>query len=366
MRNIIFFVPKTGIYRMNHDPAKYLLDALLDEKAIVIEQVGTFSLKYRPAQPDNTGQALLPPSYEIGFQTRRMQDDQVFSHYLEASMGISFLEAQTLYRLWCSGIYEALHANKKVAFPSIGDLKLKEGICIFEPYESMNMFDDAFGLEKVEFTDTSAKNEKAKAKKQSKKTTDSRKSHGYGVFLLLITLGLIGLLVVAWFNPFNQEVFRPFRARVLSLFPDKSISIEINAPASPQQPEALTDSATRTRNALFYEEQKPSSPENKPVKVTAPETKKSDGKPSDSKNVVEDKYAHCKDFYLIAGSFDTPERAATFVKKLSVRGQSSEVLQMQGKYRVSIGHFTKRPDALQKLEVLRKDPANKEVWLLSK
>lgn len=349
---------------MNHDPGKYLLDALLDEKAIVIEQVGTLSLKYHPSQPDESGQALLPPSYEIGFQIRRMQDDQVFSHYLKSALNISFLEAQTLYRSWCATIYEALQTRKNVALPSIGELGIKEGTIVFEPYEYMNMFDEAFGLEKVEFTESIPQKEKIKTKKQNNKVKNDRKNHLVGTFLLFFILGIVGSIVLAWFNPFDQKVFQTFRSKILSLFPQESISIEINAPD--QHSEIPVDSATRTRNALFYEEhrQAPTS-----AKATAnssvPVSKESSVKPGENIKVAEDKYAHCKDFYLIAGSFDTRARAETFVQILAAGGQSSEIIQMQNKYRVSIGHYKKRPEALRKLEELRKNPANNEVWLLS-
>lgn len=349
---------------MNHDPGKYLLDALVDEKAIVIEQVGTLSLKYQPAQPDNSGKALLPPSYQIGFQTRRMQDDQVFSHYLEVTLGITFIEAQALYRSWCALVYETLHAGRKVALQSIGELSIQDGTTVFEPYEYMNMFDDAFGLEKVEFSDSKVQNEREKSKKQKKKGAEGNINHVFGTFLLFFTICIIGALVLAWFNPFDLQIFQPFRVKILSFFPKEPISIEINGPG--QNSEILDDSATRTRHALFYEEQKTApSTARIPAKSATPEANISAEKPVENNKAIEDKYAHCKDFYLIAGSFDTRTRAVTMVNKLSARSLSAEVIQMQGKYRVSIGHFTKRSEALLKLEELRKNPANKEVWLLS-
>jgi cell division protein FtsN len=72
-------------------------------------------------------------------------------------------------------------------------------------------------------------------------------------------------------------------------------------------------------------------------------------------------------YYIIAGSFNNFERASRFVKRLGKEGFKSEVIQFnQETFRVTIGEFKDKNQALAELLRIRAVKGDDAVWLLSK
>ena len=72
-------------------------------------------------------------------------------------------------------------------------------------------------------------------------------------------------------------------------------------------------------------------------------------------------------YYIIAGSFKTFERASILAKQLKKQGYKPEVIQFdQDLFRVSLGEFKDKPEALVQLDKIKTAKGAESVWLLTK
>lgn len=318
---------------------------------VSIPGIGSFVQKYEPAKLADTGSEFLPPVQTLSFDTARSFNDELLEQYLCDKQTLTTQQAAQQVKVFVDEIKSKLNSKSKVEFPGVGALsKSDKGDIVFEPADELHRASDSFGLKSVEVTKKTetvtkqaAESLVHKPKPQVAKTPSSMAS--VSLTIMLATAAMAILMLVGGMMIFIPELRFWGKAEVSdNLLPiqkpvetDSNDSVAMETPlvvnndsidGAPQEVVETVEEITDKKRALFYQE------------------------PDD------------KTYYLIAGSFAQIENAQVLVNSLVKQGYKPEILQSDGRFRVSISKFSDRNRALRELAKLRQQKQTESVWLL--
>jgi hypothetical protein len=318
------------------DLAFYIRNLLYNHEVVIIPGFGAFLTKYKPAEINSSEKIVTPPSKYLAFNCALTQTDGILANYITTNKKISNPEAELYIEREVSLLNKKLDSEETILLDGIGYLSKKDGVIRFEREQDANFYTDTFGLSKVEFRNvevklTSPKDFEAPVRK---------KSHAWIYMLIILFIFIGGITYVYFYYPgLAKKALGIFQHPVVQnkVVPEKD-SLKNEKDTSSLQ--KFYDSATNKKNALAIKQLKPNN-----AKMVAPGTK----------------------FYIIAGSFNTFERAAKFSKQQNKQGNKSEVIQFnQNTFRVSLGEFEDKEQGLEELGKIRAIKGNESAWLLSK
>lgn len=336
-------------------------ELLVSNDFISLPTLGSFVQTYEPARLAPDGSKFLPPVQRVIFDTTRIFNDNLLEQYIQDGLGIPPAEASERLSNFVDQIKEKLAAGKTIAFQSVGALKQdRNGKLIFEPAAEAQRISAAFGLEEVKIEP------KTSVPKSSKITTTAPEMRSKSTPVTSHSLSSIGLpialaasvvtilMLVAGLMLFIPE---------LRIWSEKDIVVEsdikpdyfIDNLMAEEQPIALTSDTSNIEPIDFPVKTSPN-PVTEKVDITAEKKKAL----FYEEPIKPDK----KTYYIIAGSFAKVDNAQELVESLSEQGYNSEILQSDGRFRVSISKFSDRNQALRELARLRNQNSIKSVWLL--
>ncbi|HEX3008956.1 MAG TPA: SPOR domain-containing protein, partial [Bacteroidales bacterium] len=159
------------------------------------------------------------------------------------------------------------------------------------------------------------------------------------IFLIINVVGALAAFVYWKFDDI-KSYFPQSNKNQTTAVPDTS-ETEVNHDTT--QLGQSIDTSTNIKNALRYEEN-PKIDTSSSIKTEA-----------------------VKKYYIIAGSFQTYAKAEVHAKLLTKIGLKPEIIEFgQELFRVSIGEYTVKEDALKQLEFLKCKKETEKAWLLSK
>ena len=370
------------------DFTKIIKSLLITNDRLCIPGLGTFITQYRPAEAVPGMNFMKPPCKTVSFDPDLKTDDGLLSAHIVKYESMDQKEAVKKIETFVSNILERINNDRSFGLLGIGSFTLKNNKVVFTPEVVGNLLADAYGLPDISMTGeaSAVKNlEKTQpvqqpvskpvappvpqpeVKKQPEpvkvppvetpkpqpkpveKKVDVPKDmpvkvkSGNGIWVLIGIAVPVLLLLIGFFLIFPNSKFYS------ELNNTKPVSLTgADTLATNAEVEKFIDEQDDQGNALMYKEDSAATETVKTEPVATP---------------ANDKYAHCKDFYIIAGSFKQNNLAQRFKSKLNSQGSQAEVLKCGDNYRVYLQHFTNRNEALVELDKLVAE--GKNVWLLS-
>jgi len=323
--------------------AIYLKNLLYNNDNVIIPGFGRMLTKYKPAEINSSDNSIVPPSKYVIFEASPMISDGVLAKYIAQQKMISEQEAERYITDEVKSMNQKLDSGETIMLEGIGYLSKEHGNIRFEREQDANFFTDSFGLSKIDYKKVELKH----TPQHNSEFTPVKRKINYLLWAMILSVMFIigGAIVVYLFYP-----------NLVS----KYIKIQQNLPV-----QILPEEDTNT----LSKNQKDTTRANDLEKFfdSATDKKKALAINSNNKTIDVIKSRLDGSYYLIVGSFIDFKRASKFAKKLDKQGYKSEVIQFnQETFRVTIGEFKDKNQALAELLRIRAVKGDDAVWLLSK
>jgi len=321
------------------DLAPYIRDLILLNECVILRGVGGFETTYKQAKLDRSRNTIAPPSKRIIFHPEWIQDNRVLEEHLTKMLGISREEASDQVDRFSHEFYQKLKTEGTVLLEGIGEFRFNErSVVQFTELDQTNYLADSFGLEVLDIIPVAEIQPATQPEELQPVTLSGRKLTGWyvtiGVLVLVVAVTLIILLSqqqqmsnLGW--PWSGKTTTADEVWVLGSA-DTLVSDTVL-----QSIENSLDRQTTPQHALAL-------PSTEQVK---------DGSVSEA------------NYLLIAGSFKNNRNAELLRDQLIRKGFKAEVRETGINFRVIIGQFADRQQAIQELRRMRSQ-LDQSVWLL--
>lgn len=298
----------------------YITDLLYLHNCVIIPQLGGFIANFKSAEIDYGKQVIYPPSKTILFNNALKQDDGLLVSYIAHKQQVSYRIAAEWLSEQVKDIQHNLRTEGLVVLHGLGAFYLDENQSFqFKTDLEKNLLGDSYGLTTIRLPGIIQIQGTNKLKtvpishnqggNMSKKT------------MLKVAAVLGPILIIAALIPFLTDYFQNNS--------QQTAGISGPAPEIVNEDTAKVDElATKKKQALFYSEE-----------------------------------IQAVEYHIIAGSYNKIDNAQILADKLTEEGNQAKVVEQDGKFRVSIHHYTDRYEALQKLDFLRKT-TDDSYWIL--
>lgn len=327
----IFLASATLVkYLVKLDLAPYIRELVLLNECVILPGFGGFETSYSAARYDNFKRQMLPPTKKVHFRQDYIKGGGVLESHLCERLHINEEQAKVLIDEYIKDIQSRLEQSNEAMVAGMGLFtKGLGGMLNFTPFEEENYLADSFGLDALPFEQ--AEDEQGESITQELEIRPRSNTLQF----VLVGFGLISILLIL--TVFISSRFDLYLFNI----GDSDVSNDLiiignntNDTLYKQIDSTITES-TDLKMALQYSEN----------------TSETQSPPEESK------------YYLIAGSFKTLKNAENTRKILVNEGYMPSIIENQGFYRVTIGSYTNKQEALKELQRLRRQ-LDRSIWLL--
>ncbi len=335
------------------DLFRYIKELLFIHDCVIVPGFGGFVADYRPARINHESNTIVPPGKEIRFNRSLTHNDGLLISSISEEKEIGYVDVKRMVTGFANELNRKLEKGKRILFEEVGTFYYdRYGNLQFDPDPTSNFLPDSYGL--YEFAVTPLE-EYDVNKRIRKKFTDKEPSgtqlRRKVLWRVAIAVPLLVALVVI---PLKTDLLK-FRTNVSSLNPISNVD-EIDSNAGEQ--EETIQQAIREED--LAREEKPETDH----EITQPT-------PVDESGVAEIETAAETiapvEYYIIAGSFRILGNAERYREQLTGNGYPSMIMEpVNGLHRVTLNGYSSKAEAISVLAELKKDPSNKELWILRK
>jgi cell division protein FtsN len=329
---------------------KYIKELLIENDQVIIPELGSFIKKSIPSEISHTQKKISPPSKKVVFTPQDDDPQKLLIAYLQEKENMNADEAMKHIREYVENIMHQVKSGSSAEIDEIGTLQLEEGKLKFDSAAREDAFNDAFGLGLIEIEipeEESTPENKQEVKKEppllgSQYYVDDKQNN---TVLWTVIIIFILLAPAVFFITSKTTVIQDVFGKPATETTSDNVLSDAQADSSLSATYDSIDKSTAQQLAALNQKESALLP-----------TGISD---------QNDYYAKFSKFYLIAGSFDTRKYAEIQMRDLISKGYfEAEIVHSDGRFRVALFSYSKRSDALAKLESLRRDYSSK-VWVLS-
>ena len=131
---------------------KNISELLFRYDCVIVPDFGGFIANYKPAKINSKTNMFSPPSKQISFNRNLVVNDGLLANQISNNYSISYNEALVTIQKCVQAYQRDLNAGKRVVIEKVGFLFLDANKKIlFEPLNTVNYLEDAFGLEKFHY-----------------------------------------------------------------------------------------------------------------------------------------------------------------------------------------------------------------------
>ncbi len=318
------------------DLAPYIRELLLNHECFILPDFGGFETTYTPAEYDSESKQILPPSKKIAFKPEYKVGGEVLEKHLCKKLDIDSAESLSLIKKYILDLKSKLRNQEQVLIDGVGifypDYAGKPN---FEAFKNENYLVDSFGLDPFTINPPQIKKTDENKKIQLKEIAVRNTTLSF----VIIGVTLISLLLAA--TIILSAKFDIYLFNIGDKSPSGSEKIIIggsrNREGSSIAIEEHIENYTSVKNALSIGSTQP--------KAT----------PTDS----------TEEYLLVVGSYKNLKNANELKSVLSDEGYNTDIVESGDFYRVCIGQFTDKSQALKELNRIRRQ-INYSVWILTK
>lgn len=319
---------------------QFIKELLYLNDKIVIPGFGGFVAQYTPAQINQEKNTITPPVKYFIFDNTLTEDDGVLANYISRKKSIPVSEATAETKEMVDDFRHKLNEGNTLFFEGIGYLlQDDQKIIRFKKDEERNYHPEYFGLGIMPLKAISKDEEPIE---DTYYPVQKKRSIGK-ILLIFLILNVVGAssAFVYWKFDTIKAFFRKSPAKQAQIPSPDTARYQFNRDTS--EVGQHIDTSTNIKNALRYEE----TPKQEPQIQQTSETEKT--------------------YYIIAGSFQTFEKADLHAKILAKTGLKTEVIEF-GKdlFRISVGEYKGKEEAVKQLGLVKCKKGAENAWLLAK
>lgn len=313
---------------------------LLQQEQVAIPGFGGFVVVYQPANIRKDVRKISGPRRKVSFNPSLKEDDGILTEALSREANLSKEKAAEKLSLFAQYLDQQLNQQKEIVFEGIGRLWIDEkGSQLFEAHDSAEINADTYGLA-PELAPEVAKNAAVGKQKPMKPAAKTKAAKTGNRSKLLLYIGAPAVLVVAvllfgyfqnWFSSAEEPLVLGTVEQDQSKPEMKQAETSISAPA-----EVAKEKPAKTNEAA-----------------------------ASAADQIQEQYVAQGSCYIIAGSFAERSNALKKMEEMNGKGYQTEIHSAgNGYYRVSIGSYKTRDEALKVLQ--RQKQQMPDLWLWNK
>lgn len=367
-----------------HEIDSYISHLLFHHDCVILPGFGGIVGNAVPSKMELESYTFYPPSKRLSFNRSLDKNDGLLAHEISIRKEISFDEAMQLAQEYVSAIKRELREKGGYHMLAVGNfIHNSESTISFEPDYKKNYLKSAFGLhpisvipiakaqikprEKELNTLNSASNKKSKIRKL-------KNQYRLAIAAAALPLGLYLAYILFQTELLSGKQFafadlNPFTDKICKVYKERGVfASDFSIDDASDSDSFLNQSISKKGILKFYVFEKDEAlyDSNKFLRVrllskadyVAESTRVEIKKPDTSLK------AQSSEYHVITGCFGVKENADKFVSKLSDAGYTAYILDYhKGLYRVSVGGFYSKTEALDTLPKLR-EQINQGAWLV--
>jgi cell division septation protein DedD len=340
---------------MSTNVEKYIQELLFEHDCVIIPGFGGFIGNYSPAKINPVYNTFYPPCKSLLFNIHLKQNDGLLASRISQAEQIPYEHAMDLIRKMLVDWNRVLEDGQELVIERVGKIvKEANGILQFEQDTSVNYLPEAFGLTSLV---SPAIRRSGRLDEQRKKTdrhipASTNKSGNVARTLKRAAVLALPIGLATFLSLTHIDQIRNFQQNYSGFLFSKSIPLVKRTNESPKIILSLKKSIPTPKNIVDPNQPVNSGSESQVVK---PEVRDA-GAPAVN-----------KPYAIIVGAFRFRENAENMVAKLKEEGYDGGIYNVTttGLFRVSIGSYTSRDEAIRQLAVVRNDNYS-SAWLLTK
>lgn len=337
---------------------RHISELLFDHDCVILPGFGGFLTNYSGARIHPIKHNFQPPGRTVVFNANLTTNDGLLADHISRTRNISYPDAATLVKHYAEACLKDLKEGKTVYLRNIGNCKMgRENNIIFDPDETANFLDDAFGL--PSFVSPAIKRETVRKRLEEQlsprpvapgpeRKRNLRPVMGWAAGLV------IPITAAALLYFFNPGLFDGQNTSYTSMIP--FFKFHSGVPAK--------SPVTFDKNAEYANFKVLPEPvvEEEVVAETLAEAV-----PAATPEVIPGAtpVKTLKKYQIVVGAFSNERNADKYVQELQNKSYDASVIgtSSNGLIRVSICGFDGQSDALSMLEIVRREE-NPSAWLL--
>lgn len=312
------------------DLASYIRELILLNECVILPGFGGFETYYCAAQYDNKLKCMLPPTKRIQFRSDFLTGGGVLEEHLCKHLKIKSEQAHILVSEYVQDLNNRIETNREAIIGGVGLFTKGLGSSLsFSPFEEENYLAESFGLEALPYNELEVmqgQQSKRELKLQTRSST-----------FLFVTIGVVVISILMALTVFLSSKFELYLFNIGDKKTDNDLIVignRYDSDSTFQKVNSTLTEATDLKKALLYTEN------------------------ASSKSIEPS-----EEFYLVAGSFKALKNAEMTQRELLEEGYVPEIIENQGYFRVTIGYFNNKQNALRELQRMRRQ-LDRSVWLL--
>jgi nucleoid DNA-binding protein len=319
--------------------AIYIKNLLYNHDKVIVSGFGALKTVYKPAEINSSQHTIHPPSKTLEFDGSKVPSDGLLEKYIASQQGITQKNAEELISNQIQAETQKLDSGETLFWEGIGYFSKENDAIRFEPEPEANFLTDSFGLSKIDYKPAEFKFSPKHT--ISKEITSKKKIHTYLIIFPLVILVLGGGIATYFYYPDILSTFKRITQKPSVTKPSKNaqtLTTTTKDTSKESELEQFMDKTTDKKKALSIN-------------------------PTPDTLAVQENVS----YYVIAGSFKTYERATILANQLKKEGYKPEVIQFDEElFRVSLGEFKNKSQALIELDKIKESKGEDAVWLLTK
>jgi cell division septation protein DedD len=336
-----------------------IAELLSEHDCVIIPDFGGFIGNYCPSRIDPVHHSFHPPSKKILFNINLRHNDGLLATRVSTVLGISYSDACKVLEDFSEECIESLNAGESLHFSKVGRLFAgTEGNIQFEQHKTANLLPDSFGF--TSFVSPPVTNQSSLRNIGNKTVIRPNNGHRRIVLprlirwaaVLALPIGIAVVIGVVQFDRVSSKyAFKPgVLHSIFSRFSSASLVEKKTVPIGKQ-----TLAVSQAAMLPLKSEPEPVSTDQQQVKPAIPAQSRGEG------------FSTGRNFAVIIGAFRLEENAHKLIQELKDQGLEATVFDQSksGLYRVAMGSFSKREEALQLLASIQ-STRFKSAWLLVK
>ena len=317
---------------------------------ISLPGIGSFVQKYEPAHLSDDGITFTPPRQYVVFDIARNFNDEAIENYLIDKLGIDHKKASEILNDFIDNVKKDLNSGKEILFENVGTLvQDKIGNITFKQISDLELATETYGLGEVKADKQSTSKIQEKKTGEAKKPTPTiiaeQKSN-----LTKVIVGIAAFIAVAAI------------VSALIFIPDLRFWSR-KEPVKTVQTLPVNDTTKQDSSKIARQEVQNSAPTDT-VKQKVDQTIINKNEKKAALYYEEPKKQENRTFYLIVGSFSKLENAQKLSEKYSQKGFTTEIVEGNNMYRVSILKTMDKNRALGEYNKFKTENPNEAAWIL--
>ena len=347
--------------------AQHIEALLLENDCVIIPNFGGFVAHYSPATRVEEENLFLPPMRTIGFNPQLKLNDGVLVQSYMTVHDTNFSDATRLIENQVNELIAQLHKEGKISLENIGEVRYNiHGVYEFSPCEFKITSPYFYGLDSFEMKELSTLLRREKVLvptvfTEEKKTYDIRINRAF----LRNAVAMIAAIVL--FFSFSTPIENTYigHANYAQLLPSEWFDQLGKQSVAMSVIPTKTQQAVKTNNKPT--KQIPAAQTSRPIAVREIKVSKPIEAPVATTPAVNTPTANNHPFHIIIAGGISKKVAESVASQMKEKGfTDAQVLNTDGKIRVSILSFSNREEATKRMLELRKNEAYQDVWLLAK